>query len=26
LYDCDSYADELPYWNHDYGRPHLGKK
>ena len=24
LYDCDSYADELPYWNHDYGRPHLG--
>jgi peptidoglycan/xylan/chitin deacetylase (PgdA/CDA1 family) len=26
LYDCDSYADELPNWNHDYGRPHLGKK
>jgi len=23
LYDCDSYADELPYWVHDYGRPHL---
>jgi hypothetical protein len=25
LYDCDSYADELPYWDHDYGRPHLGE-
>lgn len=23
LYDSDSYADELPYWNHDYGSPHL---
>ncbi len=23
LYDSDSYADDLPYWNHDYGRPHL---
>jgi len=23
LYDSDSYADELPYWNHDYGQPHL---
>ena len=23
LYDADSYADELPYWNHDHGRPHL---
>ncbi len=23
LYDADSYADDLPYWNHDYGRPHL---
>ena len=23
LYDSDSYADELPYWNHEYGRPHL---
>ncbi|PON11789.1 allantoinase PuuE [Candidatus Entotheonella serta] len=22
LYDSDSYADDLPYWNHDYGRPH----
>lgn len=22
-YDSDSYADDLPYWNHDYGRPHL---
>jgi putative urate catabolism protein len=23
LYDSDAYNDELPYWNHDYGRPHL---
>ncbi|ETW95378.1 MAG: chitin deacetylase [Candidatus Entotheonella factor] len=23
LYDSDSYADDLPYWNHDYGHPHL---
>lgn len=23
LYDADSYADDLPYWNCDYGRPHL---
>lgn len=23
LYDCDSYADDLPYWNHEFGRPHL---
>ncbi len=23
LYDSDSYADELPYWNRDYGQPHL---
>ena len=23
LYDSDSYNDELPYWNHDYGQPHL---
>lgn len=23
LYDSDSYADELPYWNHEYGRAHL---
>ena len=23
LYDSDSYADDLPYWNLDYGRPHL---
>ncbi|HEY9889193.1 MAG TPA: allantoinase PuuE [Candidatus Obscuribacterales bacterium] len=23
LYDADSYADDLPYWVHDYGRPHL---
>jgi peptidoglycan/xylan/chitin deacetylase (PgdA/CDA1 family) len=22
-YDCDSYADDLPYWNTDYGKPHL---
>jgi allantoinase len=23
LYDSDAYNDELPYWNHEYGRPHL---
>jgi allantoinase len=23
LYDADSYADDLPYWCMDYGRPHL---
>ena len=23
LYDSDSYADDLPYWNNDYGKPHL---
>lgn len=25
LYDCDSYADDLPYWTMEYasGRPHL---
>lgn len=23
LYDADSYADDLPYWNDDYGKPHL---
>ncbi|MDJ0702495.1 MAG: allantoinase PuuE [Leptolyngbyaceae cyanobacterium MO_188.B28] len=23
LYDSDSYADDLPYWVHDYGAPHL---
>ncbi|MBF2003559.1 MAG: allantoinase PuuE [Synechococcales cyanobacterium M58_A2018_015] len=23
LYDSDSYADDLPYWNTDYGKPHL---
>jgi putative urate catabolism protein len=23
LYDSDSYADDLPYWNRDYGRAHL---
>ena len=23
LYDSDSYADDLPYWVSDYGRPHL---
>jgi putative urate catabolism protein len=22
-YDSDSYADDLPYWNTEYGRPHL---
>ena len=23
LYDSDSYADDLPYWTDDYGKPHL---
>jgi putative urate catabolism protein len=23
VYDSDSYADELPYWNYEYERPHL---
>ena len=23
LYDADSYADDLPYWTTEYGRPHL---
>jgi len=23
IYDADSYADDLPYWNYEYGRPHL---
>ncbi|KAG5188501.1 putative urate catabolism protein [Tribonema minus] len=23
LYDSDAYNDELPYWNMEYGRPHL---
>jgi peptidoglycan/xylan/chitin deacetylase (PgdA/CDA1 family) len=23
LYDADSYADDLPYWATEYGRPHL---
>jgi putative urate catabolism protein len=23
LYDADSYADDLPYWVTEYGRPHL---
>lgn len=23
LYDSDSYADDLPYWTHDHGSPHL---
>ncbi|MBT5456216.1 MAG: allantoinase PuuE [Rhodospirillaceae bacterium] len=23
LYDADSYADDLPYWDNDHGRPHL---
>jgi putative urate catabolism protein len=23
LYDSDSYADDLPYWNYEYGKPHL---
>jgi peptidoglycan/xylan/chitin deacetylase (PgdA/CDA1 family) len=24
LYDADSYADDLPYWVHDYGQPPPG--
>lgn len=23
LYDSDSYADDLPYWCHEFGQPHL---
>ena len=23
LYDSDAYDDELPYWTHEHGRPHL---
>lgn len=23
LYDSDSYADDLPYWTHEFGKPHL---
>ena len=23
LYDSDEYSDDLPFWTHDYGRPHL---
>lgn len=23
LYDSDSYADDLPFWNYEFGRPHL---
>ena len=23
IYDSDAYADDLPYWNHEHGRPHL---
>jgi len=23
LYDADDYSDDLPYWNLDFGRPHL---
>lgn len=23
IYDSDSYADDLPYWNHEHGRAHL---
>ena len=23
LYDSDAYNDDLPYWNYNYGRPHL---
>ncbi len=23
LYDSDSYADDLPYWDYSYGKPHL---
>ncbi|MEM1399356.1 MAG: polysaccharide deacetylase family protein, partial [Pseudomonadota bacterium] len=23
VYDSDSYADDLPYWTHEFGKPHL---
>lgn len=23
LYDSDDYSDDLPYWNHQFGKPHL---
>jgi putative urate catabolism protein len=23
IYDSDDYSDELPFWNHEFGRPHL---
>ena len=23
LYDADAYNDDLPYWNYEFGRPHL---
>lgn len=23
MYDSDSYADDLPYWNTEFGKPHL---
>ena len=23
LYDSDNYSDDLPFWNYDYGKPHL---
>jgi putative urate catabolism protein len=23
LYDSDDYSDDLPHWNHEFGRPHL---
>lgn len=23
LYDSDAYNDDLPYWNQEYGEPHL---
>lgn len=23
LYDADDYSDDLPFWNHDHGKPHL---
>ena len=23
LYDADDYSDELPFWNHQHGKPHL---
>ncbi len=23
IYDSDYYGDDLPFWNHEYGRPHL---